>query len=60
MWPLVELTREDVERRFGLPTQSASRVLANLTGRRIIEKTIAAGHVSSYGKRCHAWRLRLE
>lgn len=55
-FPDVAFSREQIERQFELPTQSASRVLANLSARYAIEKT--DHHVtSSYGRRARTWRL---
>lgn len=49
-------SREEIEAAFSFPTQTASRVLANLTARYAIEKT--DHHVtSSYGRRARTWRL---
>lgn len=49
-------SREQIERLFSLPTQSASRVIANLTARYAIEKT-GQTVTSSFGRRAHTWRL---
>lgn len=56
-FPDANFTREDVEYQFEIPTQSASRVLANLVERHALEKSAEATKVSKYGKPCHSWRL---
>lgn len=54
--PNSAFSREHIERHFGWPTQTASRVLANLTKRGKLLKT-GQIELSSYGRRCHTWRL---
>ena len=49
-------SREQIEAAFNLPTQSASRVLANLTARHAIEKS-GEYVMSSMGRRANTWRL---
>jgi len=56
-FPNTDFTREGIEATFDLPTQSASRVLANLTARFAIEKSATATETSRYGRRAHTWRL---
>jgi len=55
--PNTDFTREVIEATFDLPTQSASRVLANLTARGLLEKSPAAQVIGRYGRRAHTWRL---
>lgn len=55
--PELAASREDIERRFNFPTQTASRVLANLTKRGQLEKT-GARVQSSMRRTANTWRLR--
>lgn len=54
--PSQAFSREEIESTFGWPTQTCSRILANLTAHHALEKT---DHmvVSSYGRRARTWRL---
>jgi len=49
-------SREEIEATFSYPTQTASRVLADLTAQLALEKT-GDKAVSSFGRRCGTWRL---
>jgi hypothetical protein len=56
-FPDTTFTREAIEYQFEIPPQSASRVLANLTERAVIVKSLTATATSRYGKACHTWCL---
>jgi len=56
----VPFTAEMIEAAFVLPRTSVSRALANLTANGEIEKSSKARWKSSYGRACHAWRVRPE
>lgn len=56
-FPDRHFSREEIEGRFTLPPQSASRVLANLTAEGAIYKTTITVR-SRYNRLAHTWRLR--
>lgn len=49
-------SREEIEAIYSWPTQTCSRILANLTARHALEKTTETV-VSSFGRRARTWRL---
>ena len=56
--PMVTRTRRDIEVIFGLPTQSATRALRNLTKAVKLEKSDKPDVLcQKSGKRVHTWRL---
>lgn len=56
-FPHRHFSREQIEQRFQIPPQSASRVLANLTAEGAIYKSPQTVR-SRYGRLSHTWRLR--
>jgi Fic family protein len=55
--PRSVFTREQIEQALGFPTQTASRVLANLAARGAIVRT-GVQATSSYGRTCGTWQLK--
>ena len=54
--PRQSFSREEIEAIYSWPTQTCSRILANLTARGAIEKSGERSR-SSYGRACNRWRL---
>lgn len=54
--PRQSFSREEIETIYSWPTQTCSRILANLTARGVIEKSGELTR-SSFGRSCNRWRL---